>query len=247
MIPRVPAVLAALGLLVTTLPCPLAAQTKLLGERDFRLAKDGRDQVVFPVDEAGMLVVRVRIREPVATAPVKLLLEGPGGLRVEKRGSAPLRLRYAVTAETASDAWRVSVINTGKLPNVLGRLTVELGPQQNARRRGQVAADGTARITPAVTDGRVSIVDDQRLRAECRDRNPDVSVRLDLEQGTGALLMRFNHVFSFAVRQISEDRIEMRGSGQHPLYLDITERTLFFASGETGLFCRVRIYRRGDD
>ncbi|MCP5114905.1 MAG: hypothetical protein GY953_29085, partial [bacterium] len=64
-----------------------------------------------------------------------------------------------------------------------------------------------------LTDGRVSYIDDRRLRAVCRDRNTDVSVRLDLEQGTGVLLLRSNHVSSFAARELSGEKIELRGSG----------------------------------
>ncbi len=245
-----PAVLAAIGLsLLGTLPCPAAPPKKLLEERDFRLAKDGRDQVAFSVAGAGTLVVRVRIKEPVATAPVQLLLEGPGGLRVEKTGSAPLRLRYVVTAAIPGNStWRASVINAGKLPNVTGKLTVEI---QSTRRRGRQPAVDPATAADAgetdLTDGKVSYVDDRRLRAACRDRNSDVSVRLDLEQGTGALLMRFNQVFTLAVRQLSDNRIEMRGSGRHALYLDLAKRAIFFASGEEGTFCHVRIYREGEE
>ncbi len=190
-------------------------------------------------------MVRARLKQPFATASIRLLLEGPGGLRVEKQGSAPLRLRYTATSATAGKTWRATVINASRLPDVAGKLTVEI-----QRRAGQPAAATTTApvaIETGLTDGKVTIIDDRRLRAVCRDRNPDVSVRLDLEQGTGAFLMRFNHVFSFATRQLSEDRIEMRGSGRDPLYLDLAKKIIFFAAAEDGAFCRVRIYRQGEE
>ncbi len=247
---RPSAVLLAVGLGLLVL-CPAAAPAELLEERDFRLAKSGRDHVVFSVAEAGTLVIRVRIKQPFATAPVQLLLEGPGGLRVEKKGSAPLRLRYTVAAATG-ETWRASVINVSRLPDVTGSLTVEIQPAPLRPRSPAagmpVAAGATAAdLEPGVTDGKVSIIDDRRLRAACRDRNVDVSVRIDLERGTGVFLMRFNHVFSFAARQLSEDRIEMRGSGQQPFYLDLAKKVILFANSEDGAFCRVRIYRQGED
>lgn len=243
-----------------TLPC-LAAPAQLLGERNFRLGKNGSDQMVFPVNESGTLLVKVRIKQPIAQASVQLLLEGPGGLRVEKQGSAPLRLRYTVTATSPGETWRASVINAGKLPNLVGRVTVEIessgkstvAPADDSTivssktATSKTATGKTVTGKTGVTDGRVSIIDNRRLRAVCRDRNPDISVQLDLELGTGVLLMRFNHVFSFAARQTSEHRIEMRGSGQHPLYLDLAKETIFFDSGERGIFCRARIYRHGED
>ncbi len=247
-----PTVLAAVGLSLSgALPCPAARSGELLEARDFRLTKDGRDQVVFSVAEAGTLVVKARVREPIASTPVQLLLEGPGGLRVEKIGPAPLRLRYSIAPAVAgTETWRASVINVSKIPSVIGKLTVEIQP---ARRRPQMPTgdpsrgdDGSAADATSLTDGKVSYVDHRRLRAACRNRNPDVSVQLDLEHGTGALLMRFNHVFSFAARQVSEDRIEMRGSGRHALYLDLASQAIFFASGEEGIFCHVRIYREGE-
>ncbi len=240
------AVLSAVGLSLLAIPCP-GAPAQPLGERDFRLSKNGSELVVFPVTEAGTLVVKVRITKPFARSPVRLLLEGPGGLRVEKEGFAPLRLRYTVANATAGETWRALVINVGRLPDLTGKLTVELrSPQGSAPL--PLAGDPIASETKAnVTNGTVSFIDDRRLRAVCRDRNPDVSVRLDLELGTGALLMRFNYVFSFAARQTSEDRIEMRGSGQHPLYLDLVKQAIVFASGEQGIFCQVRIYRQGEE
>ncbi len=266
-------VLAAVGLaLLAPLPTSAAPGGTLLEERIFRLDKTGQDRVPLSVGEPGTLVVKARVKEPFATTPIHLLLEGPGGLRVEKKGAAPLRLRFRVTAETAGEAWHASVINVSKLSDVTGKLTIELLATQNGGKHRNaeppappaeppspdalapraeppapppVVEDPAA--TPAaedpVTDGDVSYIDDRRLRAVCQDRNTDVSVRLDLEQGTGALLMRFNHVFSFAVHQSSEDLVEMRGSGRHPLLLDLAKRAIVFTTGEEGTFCRVKIYR----
>ena len=245
MLPTVATVLSLLLL------CPAAALAELIEERDFRLTKNGRDHAVFSVTGAGTLIVRARIQQPFATAPVRLLLEGPGGLRVEKQGSSPLRLRYTVAGSSTGDTWRASVINASRLPDVAGRLTVEI---QRGRARPPATAYGETDdnaaapdIKPGVTDGKVTVVDDRRLRVVCRDRNLDVSVRLDLEQGTGELLMRFNPVFSLTVRQLSDDRIELRGDGQAPLYLDLAKKAIFFASAQDGAFCRVRIYRHGED
>ncbi len=265
---------AALGLsLLVTLSSPAAPAGQLLEERNFRLHKDGRERVVFTVARAGMLVVRVRIKEPFPSTPVHILLEGPGGLRVERTGSAPLRLRYGVAGAEEPATWHASVVNVSKLADVTGKLTIELqDPRHKTKRHAAAevetggieagrqepdAAAGTSASPPAAdraaeatgtgfTDGEVSYIDDRRLRVVCRDRNSDVSLRLDLDQGTGVLLLRSNHVFSFAARQTSDDRIEIRGSGQHPLYLDLNKQALYFASGETGTFCRVRIYRGGE-
>ncbi len=266
--------------LLAAFPCPAAASGQVLEERAFRLEKFDSERVVFSVTRAGALVVRARVKEPLATTPVKLLLEGPGGLRVEKEGSAPLRLRYHFTGAMEPETWHASVINVSRVANVTGKLTVELqDPKPGTKRRidgvvttghpetgeaapGDAAAGGEepavasgvtappaarvpeARATRAgATDGKVSYANDPRLRAVCRDRNLDVSLRLDLDQGTGVLLLRSNHVFSFAAHQTSDERIEIRGSGQHALYLDLGRETLSFASGEEGTFCRVRIYR----
>ncbi len=244
-----PAVLlAALCLLLH----PARLPAEMLEKRDFRLAKNGQDHVVLSLAEAGTLVVRARVKPPYATAAIRLLLEGPGGLRVEKEGPAPLRLRYAVADPTAGDTWRASVISASSLPNVIGRLSVELQPALSGARQPAAevaAAAGKPALAtlPGATDGKVTIIDDRRLRAACRDRNLDVSLRLNLEHGTGNLLMRFHPVFSLTVNQLSDDRIEMRGSGGDPLYLDLDKKAIFFASARDGAFCRVRIYRQGEE
>ncbi len=290
---------ALLGLLAAV-ASTAAPAGQLLEERDFRLDKTGRDRVVLSIPEPGTLVIKVRIKEPFPTTPVHLLLEGPGGLRVEKKGAAPLRLRYQVSAAAAKGSWHASVINVSKMADVAGKLTVELrdpkpgaqapaAPSATGAGAGAaVAAEGSeavgagetgeageaagtsgavsgarevaAAAPPApmgggddstaaeadLTDGRVSYIDDRRLRAVCRDRNTDVSVRLDLEQGTGVLLLRSNHVSSFAARELSGEKIELRGSGRHSLVLDLARQALLFTSGEEGTFCRVRIYRHGE-
>ena len=224
---------------------PTSAAPRLIEERDFRLSKSESDHVVFSIPEAGLLVLRARIRQPFASVPVRVLLEGPGGLRVEKEGSAPLRLRYPVSAARIGESWRATVINVGRLPNVTGELTVEI--QHRGTRALDTPSDNEGHnVEPDVTDGKVSIVDDRRLRAVCRDRNTDISLRIDLEQGSGELLMRFNHVFSFKVHQASQDRIELRGGGAQELYLDLASQAIVFASREDGAFCRVRIYRQGE-
>jgi hypothetical protein len=240
------AILTAAVLSLLPLPCLAEHPSKLLEARDFRLAKDSRDQVVFSLSEPGTLVVTARIRKPVRNTPVELLLEGPGGLQVTKTGPAPLRLRYTAADPAAAETWHASVINVSKLPDVTGTLTVEIQPLHDQEPATDVtvpAGMADAAATEATTDGKVRFVDDRRIRAVCRDRNPDVSVRLDLERGTGELLMRSNHVFSLAARQVSEHLIEMLGSGPHPLYLDLEQREIVFTSGEEGTFCRVRIYR----
>lgn len=249
---RTPSAVIAAAILSLLLLCPSASLAELIEERDFRLTKNGRDHIVFSVAKAGTLVIGVRIKQPFAKAPIQLLLEGPGGLRVEKEGAAPLRLRYTVAASSTGNTWRASVINASRLPDVTGRLKVEIQPPAQGRSLPPSAAGvstGAAApdAEPGFTDGKVTIVDDRRLRAVCRDRNLDVSVRLDLEQGKGELLMRFNPVFSLTVRQLSGDRIELRNNGQAPLYLDLAKKAIFFANAQDGAFCRVRIYRQGED
>ncbi len=138
--------------------------------------------------------------------------------------------------------WRAVVVNVAKVGRVTGKLSVDL---ETGAPPG-LAPEPGGRAAAAVTDGEVSRADDPRLRAVCRDDNRDVSVRLDLESGSGKLFLSYNHVFDLAVRTLSDGVVELRGGGEHPLYLDLGKRVLTFASGETGTFCRVRIYR-GED
>ncbi len=232
---------AVLGFLAAV-PSASGVEKRRVGERRFELGKDGREQVVFPVAGRATVIVRAVVKKPLASTPVRLLLEGPGGLRVEKTGSAPLRLRYRVEKPEEEGSWRAVVVNVARAGRLTGKLSVDLesgAPPSSAPKAGK-------RAPAAVTDGAVSRADDPRLRVVCRDDNRDVSLRLDLESGSGRLYLRDNHVFDLEVRALSEGVVELRGGGEHPLYLDLGKGVLYFASGERGAFCRVRVYR-GDD
>ena len=203
--------------------------------------------MAFAVAGRATVIVRAVVREPLPSTPVQLLLEGPGGLRVEKTGSAPLRLRYRVEKPEEEGSWRAVVVNVARAGQVTGKLSVDLetgAPATPSPRPGKRAP--AENPPPPVTDGEVSRADDPRLRVVCRDRNPDVSLRLDLEAGAGKLYLSYNHLFDLEVRALSDDVVEIRGGGEHPLYLDLGKRLLYFADGEAGTFCRVRIYRGGE-
>ncbi len=237
----VAAAAAVLGLLAAV-PSTAEVEKRRVEERSFDLGKDGREQLVFPVAGRATVIVRAVVRKPLASTPVRLLLEGPGGLRVEKTGSAPLRLRYRVEKPEEEGSWRAVVVNVAKAGRMTGKLSVDL---ETGAPRASTPEPGR-RGGAAVTDGEVSRADDPRLRAVCRDDNRDVAVRLDLERGSGRLFFRYNHVFDLEVQVLSEGVVELRGGGEHPLYLDLAKQVLYFASGETGTFCRVQIYR-GED
>ncbi len=247
----VPHAVFVLSLLLAS-ASPAASTGQLLEARDFRLGKDAEERIVFSVARDGLLVVRARIKKPLPGTPVGLRLEGPEGLRVEKTGQAPLRLRYEVTGALEPQTWHASVINVSKLPGVTGELTVELEDFRRPAKGRPGRGSGPVLISPPdpaelagdgpFSDGKVTTIDHRHLRVVCRDRNSDVSLRLDLDQGTGVLLLRTNHVFSVNLRETPEDLIEIRGSGQHPLFLDLGKEAIFLASGEKGTFCRVRIY-----
>ncbi|MEM7350655.1 MAG: hypothetical protein AAF657_07600 [Acidobacteriota bacterium] len=228
----------SLGLLTSAVVTAEKAP-RLLDERGFRLAKHGSDQVIITPGEAGILVVRARVKKPLPTLPIRLLLEGPDGLQIEKQDSSPLRLRYPLDEALAKASWRASVVNVSNLGPVTGQLTVELEPGASAPAASSIAQPkGQSKLT----EGRVRVVDDQQIRAACRDKNTDVFVRLDMHDGRGAFYMGFNPVFTLTASYSSDRVIEMRGSGEHPLYLDLDQRILYFASGEEGTFCRARIF-----
>lgn len=220
---------------------PLAAET--VEKRDFRLRKDSEDVLLVELHEPGIVEVRVHVREPLATAPVLLTLLGPDGVRVEKEGSAPFRLRYAVEGAERLGSWRVVVQNVGKLPTLAGQVRVDFKPSP-APPSAPAAATPTRPTTALpVTDGKVFYPDDEsRIRAVCRDKNQDVFVRVDMTSGKGAYYMGYHRVFDLAASYRSDSVVELRGDGV-PFFLDLDKKVIYFADGETGVFCRVRIYR----
>ncbi len=230
---------SVLGVLLLSLYAgPLLAAGKPLEVKDFELGKDGAAEAIVDVGEPGTLSVRVRLEQPLATAPVGLWLHGPDGVQVEKKGSAPLRLRYDVTTAEQLGSWRATVRNVGKMSRLAGQVQVSFTA---------AAPAGETEAAPAraarVTDGKITSHQNlQRIRAVCRDRNRDVSVRLDLESGTGGLFLKYNRALALAPSETSGGVIELGGSGEAPLYLDTERRVLFFRGGEKGIFCKVRIY-----
>lgn len=208
---------------------------QVIEERRFRLPKRGEDLAVFTLTEPATIVVDLRIKTPLATIPMRLVLEGPDGLQVDKQGAAPLRLRHTVIELHGPQTWRAVVLNTSNLGPVAGRMTIEIEPVNHGN-----ASAAVARSKPDA--GTVRFIDDQKIRAVCRDENTDVFVRLDMERHTGVFFMSFNPVFNLEATYIADRVIEMRGDGEHPLYLDLERRLLYFASGEPATFCQVRLH-----
>lgn len=260
-----------LCLLAAVAGAPLSAKDKPLEEKSFELGKSGEEILVFEISRPGTIRARAHIRAPMVTAPLKLLLEGPDGTLVEKESSAPLSMRYRVESSAQLGAWRLRVISVGKVGVIRGSAEIFFEPSAGAvvepKETSPPAEELTSsepappepapppRAEPAassppsdpVTDGRVVTPrDPNQLRAVCRDQNTDVFVRLDLGSRTGGFYMRYNQVFDLAVTRIGEQVIEMRGSGEVPLYLDRENNSLFFVEGEQGVFCRVRIHVGGD-
>ena len=219
---------------MSPVPCLASSTIKLLDTRGFRIDKDGHDQIIFKVTEPGEIVVKARVLKPIPTASIRLLLEGPSDLRVEKQGAAPLRLRYAPEEPHSDALWRITVINISKLGPMTGKISIGLEPGQLPDRSDSANLNRT--------DGQVTYVGESRLRAVCRDKNRDIYLRLDMERGTGSFYMSFNPVFRLTAEYASEHLIEVRGNGTHPLLLDTRKRTLYFADGERGVFCRVSLY-----
>ena len=226
-----------------------AAATATLEERDFTLRKGGEDRVVFQVAEPGTIQVRIEVREPLTSSPVALLLEGPNGIQVDKKGAAPLRLRFTVTDAAQVGDWRAIVSNPGKLARLVGRIAVRFeasAPQATAPPTAApptAAPQATARAAPPVTDGRIRAPEDRsKIRAVCRDKNEDVFVRVDLESGEGAFFLRYRPVFRLRATARETGLVELRGDGEAPLRLDLGQKALFVEGKDGGLFCRVRLY-----
>ncbi len=218
---------------------PLAAET--VEVRAFSLKKDAEDVLLVEIREAGLLLVRVNVKRPLATAPVQLTLVGPDGVQVEKEGSAPLRLRYALEGSERLGTWRVVVKNHGKMALLTGKVRVDFEPSPPPPPAPPAAAPAVP--SREVTDGKVFYPEDEaRIRAVCRNKNQDVFVRLDMTSGKGGYYMGYNRVFELEVSYRSDEVIELRGGGE-PFLLDTEKKVLYFASGEAGVFCRVRIYR----
>ena len=160
-------------------------------------------------------------------------LTGPDGVEVEKQGSAPLRLRYEVTGAERLGSWRVTVTNAGRMTRLSGQVRVDF--TRASREAAKPAAAGP------VTDGKVTYPQEKhRIRAACRDRNQDVSVRVDLERGTGGLFLSYVRVAALEPRETSAGVVELTGSGGETLFLDTGRRVLFFRGGR--VFCKVRVY-----
>lgn len=227
--------LAALMLSIT----PTLAAKKPIAEREFELRKGGSEQVEFTLEQTGTLTVRANVKEPASNTPLRLLLEGPGDVRMEKTGSAPLKLHHQLAYPRQQGAWRATVINVSKIGRVTGKLQEFFEPWESEEGPDPGAVPGGAQ-TQASSPIPVP-TSSEWIRAVCRNKNQDIAVRWDPERGTGALLMSSHHVFSLESNQVSENVIELKGSGEHPLYLDRNKETIFFQSGEKGEFCKVRI------
>lgn len=230
---RAPRVLLLAALLCAA---PLAAET--VEVRDFELHKNGEDVLLVELHEPGLVVVRVHIREPLARVPVQLTLQGPDGVRVEKEGSAPLQLKYALEGRERLGTWRVVVKNHAKLPVLAGKVQVDFEPSPSP-------APSVAETPPPSpsTDGKIVYPeDDARIRAVCRDKNQDVVVRIDMTSGQGAFYMGYHRVFHLEASYRSNDVVELRG-GEVPFFLDLDKKVIYFADDDAAVFCRVRIYR----
>jgi len=223
----------------------LAATKKPIAERNFELRKGGSDQLEFPLGETGTITVRAHVKEPAASTPIRLLLEGPGDVQLKKTGPAPLKLRHPLAYPSQQGRWRATVVNVSKIGRVTGKLRVFFEPdvsEQDPESEEEDDAETPApRAVSAAPAARAGAAAPKALRAVCRDKNRDVSVRLDPASGTGALMMSSHHVFSLESSYVSENVIEMKGNGEHPLYLDREREAIYFRSGEKGEFCKVRI------
>ncbi len=221
----------ALGALMMSFGPALAAK-KPIAELDFELGKKGSGQVELTLGQTGTITVRANVKEPASNTPLRLLLEGPGDVRQEKTGSAPLKLRYQLAYPRQQGTWRATVINVSKIGRVTGKLRVYFEPWESEK--SDEADTGASAAVPEPEPA-------EPMRAVCRDKNQDVAVGLDMEHGTAALFMSSHHVFSLESSYVSENVIELKGSGKHPLYLDRTKGTLYFKNGEQGEFCKVRM------
>ena len=243
--PSTACLLAAALALATLAPEAEAADGETLEVKRFSLHKNARETAVFQVDRTGELTLRVVLKKGVRTAPVHLLLEGPDGLQVEKQGMTPMRLRYTLRDEERLGAWRAVVHNNGNIPVFVGELRIDFRESTESPERSPGRSPGGAPHPIADdTDGRVLTADDQtRIRAACHGKNEDVQVRLDMKAGTGALLMSYNPVFRLTASYRSDTVVEMGGTQTNSsMLLDLKKRVLYFATGETGIFCKVRIF-----
>ncbi|MCP4661230.1 MAG: hypothetical protein GY856_37985 [bacterium] len=229
----------ALGALMMSFGPALAAK-KPIAARDFQLSKKGSDRVELTLEQTGTITVRASVKEPATNTPLRLLVEGPGDVRLEKTGPAPLKLRHQLAYPRQQGTWRATVINVSKIGWVTGKLRVFFEPWESEQHAdpGEEPGEAEAGAGSAAPPEPASAA---LVRAACRDKNQGVAVRLDMERGTGALYMSSHHVFSLESSRVSENLIELRGNGEHPLYLDKNKETLYFKSGEKGEFCKVRI------
>ena len=238
-----------------------AADADLLDEKRFDLRKDGEQTILFRVDTNGTLRVRAHVREPLASAPVRLLLRGPDGVEVEKKGSAPINLRYRVENVAQHGEWVLIVHNVGKMGRLTGTADVRFErapepaetapPASSAVSASAVSASTVPAPTASRTDARPTatsapvtdgkVLAGRRLRAACRDRNRDVEVRVDLESGSAGLYLSYNLIADLAARKV-DGRIELRGDGEQALWLDPEQKVLYFAAGASGVFCKVKMY-----
>lgn len=218
---------------------PLLAKAELLEERRFELRKEGEDEAIVEVGNAGTMIIRVDVRQPIASAPVKIFLEGPDGLQVEKSGPAPLSLRFRIDASRVG-RYRAVVSNVGKMARLTGRLRVEWkeAPSSGAPDTTEEPAEPDP---PALTDGEILYPEDRQLvRAVCRDRNEDIFLRLDLDEKRGAFFLHYHPVFDLETGSRSDEGvIPLRGDGETTLILD-EERKILTLGGD--LFCRVRLF-----
>jgi len=89
-----------------------------------------------------------------------------------------------------------------------------------------------------------------RLFAQCIDRNTEVAVQVDMTRGIGNLYLKGNSVFNLTAKYLSirgstpDNLIELKGNGFRKMYLNKGRKILYFRDGNRGEFCKVRIQKR---
>lgn len=233
----------AVGTLITLCTLLVAAvpadAKEPIAKQDFRLSKKGSERLVFTLAETGLLTVRAHVKKPATNTPIRLVLEGPDGIPMEKKGPAPLRLRRKLGDPSHRGEWRATVFNVSKIGEVIGQIRVYFEPDaagEEEEKPPEVEPEQPRE--PAETPS-ADAAAPQIVRAVCRDRNRDVAVELDPTHGTGRLLMSSRYVFALKSSRIGPDVIEMRGNGDEPLFLDKSQKAIYFRNGGTATFCRV--------
>jgi len=115
--------------------------------------------------------------------------------------------------------------------------------------KAHVTCSGSAASTAS---HHVSSDQNEKLFAQCVDRNTGVAVQVDMTHGIGNLYLNGNSFFKLNTRYLPtrgsmpDNLIELKGNGLYEMYLDKSRMILYFREGSRKEFCRVA-YKEDDN